>query len=945
VPLYRKHAAEGFASPEDFGAIGNAQIDPITGLVTGAIDTTAVNRCATHCWLTGKEMVLISAYRYAGTFDVPSGVTIRGTSPITTGVYIDVDRENEGFHILGTNTTHFGYFISVRIPLSIQNGQGGFGTCVTVGAIYYPVLERLEGESATAYATRSTPPLVAHHTFRNMVFLRRPGGSGHATATVGRCAHVSFVDCEYRGWSSSTGRHSNGNLTHWGGPCEPFLADPDGVLIEPLIQRRPDDVWTFHPHDIRVVNPRLRNCVRPAGVSAAYNYYLSGVEIDGQDDGVQANGCQLLLLVGGDDADAFAHPDDAGKVFRNIVVDGVTAYNMDGLSPNPAGTGLIDFPGYSTSKYDNADGTLARDDPRTITYGYDIPPLAVSPGPGNTHTVDIAVAGALVANSANAGAWHSKISTDADYPVKITATVPVDGTVRVLITNTSTTTTYNFAPGTLNAYVGKLRKFRCPVWTFEFANMNLYGIGETGYVFNFRNLRAHGKVRNINTSGLRYVDGALLQQLAGKITFENCFISGTSLLDTVEGVKFRDCRLETTNALTLTVLSTAGFERGDRITGATSALVGYVTEIVNGTTMRVRVLTTPWRIWTPTEVLSNGAGASTTLTSQAAYAQAVLEVTGDVSALTLGASLSVNDNTLTLEGPAGRSIRPGDAITIPGAPGGVVYARDYHDDGESVINITRSPVAAASGTALSLDRRSRDVELEGTDLIGADRGLEVSNGDVKVSGGVIRDFGLYGVLANTDSVVSCEDVTFSNGGLRRVAIEPAANTRDALPSNGGTLHLNRCKHINGERIGYNVVAGATASGGSCRNAVFVPAGEEGAPVSGNLNVTNPQADGGRFVVEANRDRKGLLVGPGVRIATATFDAASLAPGSTTTTTVAVFGCAFGDDCSATLSISQAGLVINAYVSAAGIATVQLRNDTAGPVDLTSATLTVFAVRR
>lgn len=73
----------------------------------------------------------------------------------------------------------------------------------------------------------------------------------------------------------------------------------------------------------------------------------------------------------------------------------------------------------------------------------------------------------------------------------------------------------------------------------------------------------------------------------------------------------------------------------------------------------------------------------------------------------------------------------------------------------------------------------------------------------------------------------------------------------------------------------------------------------------------------------------------------TMDFPSVAAGATTTTTVTVLGAAVGDSLTAGLSVDLQGMVMTAYCSAAGTATVVLYNPTAGAINLASATLNVF----
>lgn len=73
---------------------------------------------------------------------------------------------------------------------------------------------------------------------------------------------------------------------------------------------------------------------------------------------------------------------------------------------------------------------------------------------------------------------------------------------------------------------------------------------------------------------------------------------------------------------------------------------------------------------------------------------------------------------------------------------------------------------------------------------------------------------------------------------------------------------------------------------------------------------------------------------------ATWNPASVADKSSTTTTIAVTGAVLGNAVSASFSLSLAGLQLTGYVSAADTVTVVLSNLTGGAVDLASGTLKV-----
>ena len=77
----------------------------------------------------------------------------------------------------------------------------------------------------------------------------------------------------------------------------------------------------------------------------------------------------------------------------------------------------------------------------------------------------------------------------------------------------------------------------------------------------------------------------------------------------------------------------------------------------------------------------------------------------------------------------------------------------------------------------------------------------------------------------------------------------------------------------------------------------------------------------------------------------TLNLASVADGATGTDTITVPGVALGAIViGQSFGVSQAGLVIDAYVSAANVVTVAAINDTGGAVDLASTTVRVVVGR-
>lgn len=73
----------------------------------------------------------------------------------------------------------------------------------------------------------------------------------------------------------------------------------------------------------------------------------------------------------------------------------------------------------------------------------------------------------------------------------------------------------------------------------------------------------------------------------------------------------------------------------------------------------------------------------------------------------------------------------------------------------------------------------------------------------------------------------------------------------------------------------------------------------------------------------------------------TYDPPSIATVTQASTTVPAPGAALGDTCSPSFSLDQALIEFTCYISAAGTATVILKNGTAGTLDLASGTLRVF----
>ena len=83
---------------------------------------------------------------------------------------------------------------------------------------------------------------------------------------------------------------------------------------------------------------------------------------------------------------------------------------------------------------------------------------------------------------------------------------------------------------------------------------------------------------------------------------------------------------------------------------------------------------------------------------------------------------------------------------------------------------------------------------------------------------------------------------------------------------------------------------------------------------------------------------------GILNGSATWDPGSIADGSFEANDITVTGAALGDFAVASFSLDVEDLIINAAVTAADTVTVQLSNQTGGPVDLASGTVKVKVIQ-
>jgi hypothetical protein len=137
---------------------------------------------------------------------------------------------------------------------------------------------------------------------------------------------------------------------------------------------------------------------------------------------------------------------------------------------------------------------------------------------------------------------------------------------------------------------------------------------------------------------------------------------------------------------------------------------------------------------------------------------------------------------------------------------------------------------------------------------------------------------------------------------------------------------------------------STSSGTRNDRGFFPSSGSpEGAVTAdpGSLSTNNSGGDGVTLYVKESGGGNTGWKAVGTYIAgSATYDAPSIAPAGTTTTTVTVTGAALGDFATCSFGLTLAGLVATAYVSAADTVTVVLFNPTLGAIDLASTTLRV-----
>ena len=331
---------ENPASPLTFGAAGDGETD----------DAAAVQATRDFCARSGAPMLIDAYFAHSGTLELNDPVSIRGVGRERCGLYMSIDRENEGVNILTSGVAIEDIEIRAHIPKGIQNGQGSYGTCITVGKVFYDPVR--EGGKLVA------PELVTGTSLSRLKITRAEGSAAaHAIACTGRISGVVANDIMIEG-ASPKSIHGDAILVHWGTSGHDFPLDAEGNSVKPFVLPKEKDAHSYHPNNVRFENLRVRNTGRLIAISAAYAVQISKVDFDGLDDGIKRNGVQLLDLVVGDEGDRYAHPDDQGKVYSNISLRDIVAYNITGSGINALA--IIDVSGYGTSKFADDPNTGAR---------------------------------------------------------------------------------------------------------------------------------------------------------------------------------------------------------------------------------------------------------------------------------------------------------------------------------------------------------------------------------------------------------------------------------------------------------------------------------------------------------------------------------------------------------------------------------------------------------
>ena len=203
-------------TPQQFGAIGD--VDMATGI--GTDDTDALQAARDFCAGSGAMLVLTSYYKHTGTLELNTPIKIDGIGRHACGLYMVIDRENEGVHVNSSDVCIQNIDVAAHIPHTIQNGQGTYGTCITIGTLFYPAV--------FSGSTLIEPDPITGIILRALKLTRAEGsGSGHALAITGRASGASITDIDFIG-ASPASRHGDAILIHWGTTGRDFPLNAQG---------------------------------------------------------------------------------------------------------------------------------------------------------------------------------------------------------------------------------------------------------------------------------------------------------------------------------------------------------------------------------------------------------------------------------------------------------------------------------------------------------------------------------------------------------------------------------------------------------------------------------------------------------------------------------------------------------------------------------------------
>ena len=716
-------------SVKDFGAVGDGVTD----------DSVPIQNCLAAAIASGRTMVVDGDFRHVGTLQITSPVKIVGNGADYSILRMDIDRHNEGVHILSPHVSIENLRIDANIPLTMQNGQGAYGTCITIGEMANP----------------TNPTLVHSVSVRDMLLTRSSTAAAHAVALMGRVSHLLFSNITFEG-ESATKDHGAAFLIHWGYEGDDFPVDGSGVPIKPLVLQRDADTPTYHPNNIHIERCRLKHTGRIASISSAYGVTIDGVDMRG--------GGQLFDIVVGDESDRYAGPDDKGKVLKGITIKNVHAYDIAGSGPNQLA--LIDVTGFGTSKYEDNPDTNDRIDEQPEWLGLTFENV-----------------------------FSSAVASD----------------VKELI--------------------------------------------------NIRNFAGKVRFDNVHMTGVVGQQGLFMSRFNGSAIYEQCSFNRGVFLKDVEGVTFRNCEFQPSDwpmfpLFAVTVADSTGFDVGDTVTGSVTGVTGII-EAIDGNVISVQA-TGGWTPFSTSETLDGPDMASSAISAISTVSNACVEIIGETKTAQLDVALAVNDTKVQLKtGGFATPMKVGDKLTY--GSGAVLYVAKYADAGVTKIEVTPAPVAAAADDTVTAEHRSQLVRFQDTDIKGGSRALDISSAyTVEIDGGQVSQFGQYGLLCDTGSVVLANDTQFTNGGLRRLSAHDAQlPTRDIAVAGTATVHGTRLRFDDSKFIEHNVKVDSGAAGGSLRDCMFYDT-----PTASEMAIF-----GTEFITENNRDASGDLLDQGTATTT------------------------------------------------------------------------------